>query len=298
MTGSSADTSLPVPVRSLPEQTSLKLFQGFFDDAATFPPGLAPLETAVKDHVHRRANQFSGAVGPAVLKLEDLAQTQRIASTLHLEGRPITVSAVTPAGELQGALDAAERIRPQLELVSIELKTDPSDRDTWKRQIKEAASVTGIQVYIELTHEQIADSALDSLKGTDLRLKYRTGGLQQNLFPTPQQLAEVISQAVAAGIPFKLTAGLHEAVRYVNAATGFTHHGFLNIAIATDAARRGDDAERVAELLALSEPAAVAALGRASRGDWRESFISFGTCSVAEPAESLAALGLFPSGLA
>jgi len=50
-------------------------------------------------------------------------------------------------------------------------------------------------------------------------------------------------------LAFKCTAGLHHAVRHTDPATGFTHHGFLNILAATRAARRGEPA-RVAELLA------------------------------------------------
>ncbi|WP_223942379.1 hypothetical protein [Arthrobacter sp. StoSoilB22] len=272
-------------------------YRGFFDDAATFPPGLAPLDRAIIDYVERRVNSLNEAVGPAVLKLEDLAKAQQIASGLNLGGRPINVSAVTPAGQLQAALEAAKDIAPQLRMVAIELKTDPSDKNIWAAQIQQAAAVSDIQVYVELTHEQVAASALELLAGTDLRLKYRTGGLEAHLFPTPEQLAAVLTETIAASTPFKLTAGLHEAIRYTNPVTGFTHHGFLNIAMATEAALRGEGVDRVAALLAATESTALTNLARASTGTWREFFISFGTCSVAEPAESLAVLGLFPPGL-
>ena len=53
------------------------------------------------------------------------------------------------------------------------------------------------------------------------------------------ELGDVLVAAVSAGLPFKLTAGLHEAVRHTNAETGFTHHGFLNLVLA--AARCVDD---------------------------------------------------------
>jgi hypothetical protein len=279
------------------ERALAEPYRGFFDDAATFPPGLAPLDRAIIDHVERRANKLHDAVGPAVLKLEDLPGAQQIASGLNLDGRPIAVSAVTPAGQLQASLEAAKEIEPQLRMVAIELKTDPSDKDIWTAQIQQAAAASGIQVYVELTHEQVAASALELLAGTDLRLKYRTGGLEAHLFPTPEQLAAVLAQTIAASVPFKLTAGLHEAIRYTNPVTGFTHHGFLNIAMATEAALQGEGMERVAGLLAATDASALAELASDSAGTWREFFISFGTCSVAEPAESLAGLGLFPPGL-
>ncbi|MFI7483838.1 hypothetical protein ACH9EU_15645 [Kocuria sp. M1R5S2] len=278
--------------RTVPAQ-----FTGFFDDAATFPPGLAPLERAVVDHVARWANPLVAAVGPAVLALKDLPEAKRIASGLDRGGRAIEVSAVVPAGQLQAALDLAEELGPELRVVSVELKTDPADRHVWAAQAREAAAVEGVPVFVELTAGQVAAGALGLLEGTGLRLKYRTGGIEAHLFPTPEQLASVLVEAVAARLPFKLTAGLHEAVRYTNPATGLTHHGFLNIAMATGAARAQEPAERVAALLTESEPAPLVELARVSDGAWRKSFTSFGTCSVAEPAESLEKLGLFPPGL-
>lgn len=100
---------------------------------------------------------------------------------------------------------------------------------------------------------------------------------------------------MAAGLPFKLTAGLHEAVRYTNAETSFTHHGFLNIALATQAARAGEDRDVVAGWLAETDPARLGGAAAASDGAWRYSFTSFGTCSVGEPADSLHRLDLFPA---
>jgi hypothetical protein len=272
-------------------------FVGFFDDAATFPPGLAPLEKAVTDHVARWADPLVAAVGPAVLKLDDLPEARRIAAGLDRGDRPVEVSAVVPAGRLRAALDAAQQIGPELRMVSIELKTDAGDQDVWSAQICEAAAAPGIPVYVELTADQVRGGALELLEGTGMRLKHRTGGIEAHLFPSPEQLAAVLTEAVAARIPFKLTAGLHEAVRYTNPATGFTHHGFLNIAMATEAARAHEPAERVARLLTETDPAPLVELARASDGSWRGSFTSFGTCSVGEPAASLERLGLFPHGL-
>lgn len=286
------------PTTDTAERTVPAQFAGFFDDAATFPPGLAPLEKAVTDHVARWANPLVAAVGPAVLALKDLPEARRIAAGLDRDGKSVEVSAVVPAGQLQAALDAAGELRPELRVVSVELKTDPADADAWKAQIAEAARVPDVPVFVELTADQVRGGALELLEGTGLRLKHRTGGIEAHLFPSPEQLAAVLVEAVAARIPFKLTAGLHEAVRYTNPATGFTHHGFLNIAMATEAARAHEPAERVARLLTETGPAPLVELAKASDGSWRESFTSFGTCSVGEPAASLERLGLFPHGLA
>lgn len=279
---------------AVPEQ-----FVGFFDDAATFPPGLAPVEQAVRDHIARRSAPFVTAVGPAVLALADLPRAREVAAELDLSAGPVEVSVVTPAGALGEALDRAKGVLPELTLVAMELKTDPSDRETWTAQIGEAAAaataVDGLEVFVELTADQVADGALDLLAGTGLKLKYRTGGIEAHLFPTPEELGSVLAAAVAAGLPFKLTAGLHEAIRYTNPTTGFTHHGFLNIALATQSARAGEPAEQVAGWLAETDPGRLAEAAAGSDGRWRESFRSFGTCSVGEPADALRRLQLFPA---
>ena len=69
------------------------------------------------------------------------------------------------------------------------------------------------------------------------RAKFRTGGLAAELFPTPVELAAVICACRDRDLPFKLTAGLHHALRHTDPETGFTHHGFLNVLAA--AARGG-----------------------------------------------------------
>lgn len=282
---------------SVPEQAVPEQFVGFFDDAATFPPGLAPVEQAVRDHITRRSSPFVTAVGPAVLALTDLPRAREVAADLDLSAGPVQVSVVTPAGALAEALTARQDVGPELHIVAIELKTDPSDRATWTAQVREAAvaAVGGPEIFVELTAGQVADGALDLLAGTGLQLKYRTGGIEAHLFPTPEELGSVLSAAIAADLPFKLTAGLHEAIRHTNPTTGFTHHGFLNIALATQAARAGEPAEQVAGWLAETDTNRLAEAAAESDGRWRESFRSFGTCSVGEPADALRRLELFPA---
>lgn len=276
-------------------------FRSFFDDAATFPPGLSPLPDAVAAHLARRRRPLADAVGPAIWNLADLDEAQRLVRAKREDDdAPVRVSVVTPAGELGQALAAVDRHRPELEIVSIELKTDPDDEQVWRSQIAEAAQAQAAGapgIFVELTEAQVRSGGLEALSEGGLRLKYRTGGIKAELFPTPEQLASVLMAAIKGGVPFKLTAGLHEAVRYTNDTTGFTHHGFLNIAMAVEAAQRGESAERVAELLTTTDADELASAAAGSDAGWRRAFTSFGTCSVGEPAESLERLDLFPAGL-
>ncbi|MGN6132298.1 MAG: hypothetical protein ACTHOK_18320, partial [Nocardioidaceae bacterium] len=93
--------------------------------------------------------------------------------------------------------------------------------------------------------------------------------------------------------PFKCTAGLHQAVRHSDPATGFAHHGFVNLLVAT---RRLFDGAPVDEAVAIIDESRVPELVTLARDTdldgARRWFRSFGSCSVTEPLESLTAIGL------
>jgi hypothetical protein len=105
---------------------------------------------------------------------------------------------------------------------------------------------------------------------------------------------------VSRGLTFKCTAGLHHAVRYTDGE--LEQHGFLNVLLATEAARRGAAPEELAALLAQRDAAAVAGqvagLGHERLAAARASFTSFGTCSVTDPRDDLIRLGLLPAAVA
>jgi hypothetical protein len=96
--------------------------------------------------------------------------------------------------------------------------------------------------------------ALDELAAGQLRLKLRTGGEDADAFPAPHELAGCIDAALDREMPFKCTAGLHRAVRHRENDTGFEHHGFLNVLVATRAALDGVDASTTSRVLAETDP--------------------------------------------
>ena len=58
------------------------LLQGLIDDAAVFPPGLAPLPDAVAEHVARRA--YRDAVGPLLVPATAADDVRDLAAGAHL----------------------------------------------------------------------------------------------------------------------------------------------------------------------------------------------------------------------
>jgi alcohol dehydrogenase class IV len=113
-------------------------------------------------------------------------------------------------------------------------------------------------------------------------------------FPDPAALAGAIEVAVTAGIRFKCTAGLHHALAHQDPATGFCHHGFVNVLLAVHAAQAGSGG--TGELLASRDGTALAERARDLQPDevttLRAQFCSIGSCSIGEPLADLQALSL------
>ena len=118
-------------------------------------------------------------------------------------------------------------------------------------------------------------------------------GWRPHLFPDATTLASWIDAALDRETAYKCTAGLHHALRHRDHETGFEHHGFLNVLLATRRAFDGGSVAEVAEVLDDHYANDLVALARTSDlAGARRWFTSFGSCSVTEPLDDLLALGL------
>lgn len=142
--------------------------------------------------------------------------------------------------------------------------------------------------------------------GRALGVKIRTGGVTDDSFPPPEAVARFFASCHRHRLPLKATAGLHHPVRHHDPATGFTHHGFLNLLGAGALAHGGAAPEAVAEVLADDDPDAF----RLDRSGlrWRgrlfgaeliaaarhELLVGYGSCSIDEPVDDLTGLGVLP----
>jgi hypothetical protein len=265
------------------------LFDGLLDDAAMFPPGDLPLAQAVPGHLAHQDAGYGGLVGPLVVAAGALDELARVTSSLA--ERSLEVALTTPVPRLGEALArAAGILAVRVVAVEVALPDDMSE--------PEAVEVIGrhadeaLRVFVELPRDERRAPLLARIAEAGHAAKLRTGGLSADAHPSEDELAAAVVAVVRAGVPFKATAGLHSAVRRTEPGTGFEQHGFLNLLVATAAARGGADAPDVSRLLAERDPERVAAGVREVDRAVRESFRSFGTCSVVEPVEQLAALGL------
>ena len=271
------------------------------DDAAIFPPGNMPLDQAVKEHHGHREAPYAALVGGFVVSDTRLADLASLADP----DRPLDLNVVVTGGA--GALEPAVRWSRvdglRLRALEIALRDGGGVGDDLARNASRVVAMVDnlrsemgddVEVYVETPRRTLVGdpawlAALGEISMAGLRLKFRTGGVTADAFPSVAELASSIDAALDRETPFKCTAGLHDAVRHTDPETGFEHHGFLNVLLATRVALDGGDIEAA---LASAEPATrlPAPEACASARRW---FTSFGSCSVLDVHEDLVDLDLW-----
>ncbi|MFD8568414.1 hypothetical protein [Streptomyces sp. NPDC059639] len=275
------------------------LLDRLVDDAGLFPPtALAPAD-AVRRH---RADLAAGhplhshrLLVPAgrLDEIRDHLDAQdRFALGLIADGGP----ADEPGARLARAV-ATIAADPRLTLALVEAPVtvfgaDPADAVP---AVLDALRNTGVPVFLEPATPAGVDALLAALPRPPARtagVKLRCGGVRADLFPSTADVARFLVACADARVPFKATAGLHRAVRHHDPATGFTHHGYLNLLLATATARTPGDAAAVRADLEITDPDRLAATVREleSVTGVRELFVSYGSCSTATPVTEATAL--------
>ena len=276
---------------------------GLVDDAAIFPPGDLPLPEAVAAHVARREEWYADLVGPLVVRDVDVPKVDApLAASL-----PVSVVLTGGAGAVVGAATICGKSPTVLAGLEIAL-ADPGDLPGNAHRVAaavDAARVAGVleddvPVYVELPHAAATGSwlaAADVVAESGFRLKFRTGGLGPEAFPSATDLAQWIDAALDRETAFKCTAGLHHAVRHTAGETGFEHHGFLNVLVATRLLFDGTPAADAVETLEQRDAEAlVAQANELDLTGARRWFTSFGSCSVTDPLTDLVTLGCLHEG--
>lgn len=278
---------------------------GLIDDAAIFPPGNLALPDAVAEHATHRASEYAGLVGGFVVsdvKLPDLISILDGGLAVDDAPDPLTVNVVVTGGA--GAIEPAVRWATRTPLLRLgALECALRDEDDLAHNARRACAaldaieeeLADVTVYVEPprvlgepSHGWLA--AVDELALRELPLKFRTGGVTADSFPTPAELAMSIAAALDRELPFKCTAGLHHPLPQVDPETGFAHHGFLNVLAATRVClERGDT---IAALEETDAKILLDGLDPDVLQRTRSWFTAFGSCSILEPHDDLVELGL------
>ena len=267
------------------------LLAGLCDDAAVFPPGNLPLAEAVPAHLEHAKGAHADLVGPFVLAAKDLPSLAEV--TADLSEACLELALTSPLPDLAGALEHAGTI-PAVTVVALEVAlpegTAPGEVVPTLDTV--LAGRERLSVAVEVPRDERRAEVIAALAGSPYAAKLRTGGVRAELYPDEAELAAAVAALVAAGVPFKATAGLHHALRNTDPDTGFEQHGYLNLLLATGAALAGADAGELARLLGERDGATVTERVRALDPQVRRTFRSFGTCSITDPTTELVDLGL------
>lgn len=270
------------------------LFAGLIDDAAVFPPGLAPLDVAVREHLDRRTSPYAACIGPLLVPAAAAAELKTLAAgDPRTSEEPLRVGLIVrPGSPVDPLREAVELLRddPLVEVTALELGWAPG----WQSVLD-----LGLSVAVELGVGGAQQEALDDIAaavddGADVIAKFRTGETPTWAWPDEAALAGFLDAVVLHGLPFKLTGGLHHAVRGTYEEEPM--HGVLNVLLATHEALNGSEAPELAEV--LTQDNAEVLVERVTRltpeevEQTRASFTAYGCCVVLEPIEELVALGL------
>jgi hypothetical protein len=272
---------------------------------------------------------YAGQFPPAALSLEDAsAEFQAIMGSPDRFWTRRFIVKAPQLSELSGTLQetplaivarpAAEGLRAQLTTIvdeiaalveedghpeSLEIAIPPHEaalKETLGVMKKRADDLAGTQVYLELGWgDDLADLMSEAASiWEDTGFKARTGGVTASEFPSPDRLAEFLHMATSLDLPYKLTAGLHDPLTHPDEALGVMRFGFLNALGAAALARSEDLSVREVHHLLLAEDVRDGASGlslgdltldESAANDFRSVFGGFGSCSVAEPRDGLAA---------
>lgn len=249
---------------------------------------------AVRTHLAERSGNHAEVLGLFLCPASRLPEliTELIKAK---PAKPVALSLVIDTG-LGGVPKALSIVESRAELLALRMVEMPAPSDVdevWLERVSEFVPEDVIRVI------EPRRGGAEWLKGIRRVVehgswpKLRCGGLSQQNFPSIDEVADFLSVINAGGSAFKATAGLHNAVRHTDPETGFTHHGFLNLLVAT--ARAISDGDVRAALGSTDGAGLAAEAGALSEVDAhavRGVFASYGSCSLAEPVADLEELGL------
>lgn len=209
--------------------------------------------------------------------------------------KPVALSLVIDTG-LGGVPKALSIIESRTELLALRMVEMPAPSDVddqWLERVSEFVPEDVIRVIEPRRGGPDWLASIQKVAEHGSWPKLRCGGRSHEAFPSIDEIADFLAVVASGGTSFKATAGLHNAVRHTDDDTGFTHHGFLNLLVATGRSLSGGD---VREALASTDSEALAK----EAGDLTEEashavrgvFASYGSCSLAEPIADLEELGL------
>jgi hypothetical protein len=252
---------------------------------------------AIRLHLDGRTNDRSDLVGLFLCPASRLPEL--ITDLIKAKPpRPVELSLVIDTG-LGGVPKALSIVESRAELLALRMVEMPAPSDVdevWLERVSEFVPEDVIRV---IEPRRGGAGWLDGIRRVIEHgswPKIRCGGVSTQNFPSVPEVVDFLGVINEGNASFKATAGLHNAVRHVDQETGFTHHGFLNLLIATARMIAGGVGPEVHEALEATDGKALATEAQNLSEDEqlavRSMFASYGSCSLTDPVADLEELGL------
>ena len=274
------------------------------DYAGLFPPAQLAMGPAVTEYASSRRGPFAWMLGRFIVPASRIGE---LASFLPPEEPPFSLSVICDTGWDARHLAALREDSSRLRIDALEIPAAPNAIEQTAASLR-ANGLADLPAYIEWPREadwtRELPVVMRRLSEHRFGAKIRCGGVVDSAFPSPDEIAAFIAAATAHDIPYKATAGLHHPIRHLNVQSGFVMHGFLNVLFAAVFAREGLPQDEVSECLACEDPRQFhleahelhwngrTARAQAIDAARRKGFVSYGSCSFAEPTEDLQTLGI------
>lgn len=269
--------------------------QGLVDYAGLFPPAELDVPSAMREYLQARDGGYAWMLGRFIARQSQLSRV--LAAVPAGETVRLSVILDGGAGDLEWVAGFRRDTRAgRIEILEVALA--PADIDAFA-QTRCDRGLEGVPAFVET-----AADAMDALSVNGLGAKIRCGGLTADAYPSPETVAHFLQTAFVHRVPFKATAGLHHPVRHYNERAGVKMHGFLNLLAAAALTRSGSPDAEIVQAVSCQDASAFgldegglryrdsafdAAFMSAVRS---EQFVSYGSCSFAEPVEDLRAMGV------
>lgn len=281
------------------------LMRAIVDDAVLVGDGPRPAMAAVVEaHLAARADDAGGLLGSLVVPVSRLSElVAELVKRRPAAPVPVALAVDTGLGGVPKALSLTSSRAALLDPRTVEMPA-PHDVDkVWLERVTEFVPEEVVAV-VEPRRPDVDGSAdwLDGVRRVvdhGCRPKLRCGGGRAGAFPGVPDVADFLVLVIGAGRSFTASSGLQAAVRHTDDGTGFTHHGWLNLLVATVRALGPEadaPADAIGAALRLTDGDALAAelsaVGTETAERVRGLFSSFGSTAAGAQGTELARLGL------
>jgi len=283
------------------------LLSGIIDYAGLYPPASLNLKDATAQY--RRylngpeswiMNRF---ICPA-LKLEELGGL--IGDVDEPWAITALVSSLTNLSDELPLID--EFVAEYEDVASVECVEVKATEPLSARILRPVSELEVEETFVEIAlGEHLLDDLASIAEVGRVGAKARTGGEKPDQFPAIESLAAFIQECVNLSISYKMTAGLHHPYRHHHPSVKTEMHGFLNVLAGGLFAMTADlSRSEIEDILAEERVGAFEITDEGIRWnelhatldeieEFRDIFRTIGSCSVEEPLEDLAGIGLLPS---